>query len=354
MLNKELCMACMNRSKKGLVIPVLLLAAMVSVCTGCSKKPAPAAGESGGVSGKLIVYTSMKESLISGIKEEFVRQNPGVDMDYQSAGAGSLMAKIAAERESGRIMADIIWTSEVPDFFKMKNEGILIQYKPNGAGDILNPLEGTDDYFIPARLGTLGIVYNTKNIKTPPLEWSDLLKPEFKDAFSIADPALSGTSFVSVALLKEKFGDDFFRQIRANGAVIGNGSGQVVDDTASGELSACLGVDYIAFDKIEKGATLAIAYPPEILCIPSPVAILKDTQSLAAAQKFVDFMLTKAAQQIIAENGTLPTRKDVTVPAKYNLPRAEDAMNNGIKIDYPQMMNEREERIAAFKAIMQK
>jgi iron(III) transport system substrate-binding protein len=346
-------MMCKNCSKKKAVIPVLLLAAAISISAGCAKKAASGEG-SNETSGKLIVYTSMKESLISGIKDEFIKQNPGVDMDYQSAGAGSLMAKIAAERESGRIMADIIWTSEVPDFFKMKNEGILIQYKPNGVEEILNPLEGTEDYFTPARLGTLGIVYNTRNIKTPPARWDDLFKPEFKGAFSIADPALSGTSFVSVALLKEKFGDEFFQKIRANGAVIGKGSGQVVDDTASGELSACLGVDYIAFDKIEKGANLAIAYPPEILCIPSPVAILKDTQDIDTAKKFVDFMMTKAAQQVIAENGTLPTRKDVPIPAKYNLPKAEDAVNNGIKIDYIKMINEREERIASFKSIMQK
>ncbi|MDR2865171.1 MAG: ABC transporter substrate-binding protein [Spirochaetaceae bacterium] len=347
----KLTKSLIARSSVGLIV-----LALISLMGACSKKADTAQVESSvqGVSGKLIVYTSMKESLISNLKTEFVKQNPGVDMDYQSAGAGSLMAKIAAERESGRIMADIIWTSEVPDFFKMKGDGLLIQYKPKGLDQILNPLEGADDYFVPARLGTLGIVYNTRQVTKPPTAWNDLLGSEFKGAFSIADPALSGTSFVSVALLKEKFGDDFFKALRANGATIGKGSGQVVDDTASGELAACLGVDYIAFDKIDKGATLAIAYPPEILLIPSPVAILKDTKSLDAAQQFVDFMLTKEAQQIIADNGTLPTRRDVTVPAKYNLPSVESAVANGIKIDYISMMAEREARISSFKAIMQK
>jgi iron(III) transport system substrate-binding protein len=341
--------------QKAVVFFMAAVCAITLFFASCSKKESAPAVESGGqLSGKIIVYTSMKESLISELKALFVKQNPGVDMDYQSAGAGSLMAKIAAERESGRIMADIIWTSEVPDFYRMKQDGILIQYKPQGAGEILNPLENTEDYFIPARLGTLGIVYNTRQVKTPPTRWSDLTGADFKGAFSIADPALSGTSFVSVALLKEKFGDDFFRSIRANGATIGKGSGQVVDDTASGELAGCLGVDYITFDKIDKGATLAIAYPPEVLLIPSPVAILKDTKALPAAQKFVDFMLTKEAQEIIASNGTLPTRKDVAVPAKFNLPKVDDAVANGIKIDYLQVMGEREDRIAAFKAIMQK
>ena len=64
----------------------------------------------------LIIYTSMKESLIGGIVEGFNVKYPDIAVDYQSAGAGKLMAKIAAERESGKILADIIWTSEVPDF----------------------------------------------------------------------------------------------------------------------------------------------------------------------------------------------------------------------------------------------
>jgi iron(III) transport system substrate-binding protein len=303
---------------------------------------------------KLIVYTTMKESLISALKADFMKKNPDIEVDSQSAGAGQLMAKIAAERESGKIMADIIWTSEVPDFYKMKDDGILIKYKPQGSDQIINPLEKTDDYFTPARLGTLGIVYNTRDVKTAPTSWKDLLGSDFKNAFAIANPALSGTSFVSVAMLQKTFGDDFFRDLRKNGAKVGKGSGQVVDDTASGELAGCLGVDYITFDKISKGANLAIAYPKEILLIPSPIGILKDTKVLSAAKKWMDYIISKDAQQIVANNGTLPVRKDVVVPAKFNLPKITDAQKNGIKLDYIQMIKERDTRVKSFLDIMQK
>ncbi|MDR0485632.1 MAG: ABC transporter substrate-binding protein [Elusimicrobiota bacterium] len=303
---------------------------------------------------KLIVYTSMKESLIKALKDDFMKKNPDIEVDSQSAGAGQLMAKIAAERESGRIMADIIWTSEVPDFYKMKDDKILIQYRPKGADQIINPLEKTDNYFTPARLGTLGIVYNTKQVKTPPKKWQDLFGKEFNKAFAIANPALSGTSYVSVAMLQQTFGDGFFKDLRKNGAKVGKGSGQVVDDTASGELAGCLGVDYITFDKVDKGATLAMAFPPELLVIPSPIAILKDTKVLDAAKKWVDYMITKDAQQIVANNGTLPVRSDVVVPSKYNLPKAADALKNGIKVDYIKMINERDARVKSFLDIMQK
>lgn len=72
---------------------------------------------------KLYVYTSMKESLIGELKTGFNKRHPDIKMDYQSAGAGKLMAKIAAERESGKILADVLWTSEAPDFYQLKSQG---------------------------------------------------------------------------------------------------------------------------------------------------------------------------------------------------------------------------------------
>ena len=35
------------------------------------------------------------------------------------------MAKIATERQSGKMAVDVLWHSEVPDFYKLKQEGIL-------------------------------------------------------------------------------------------------------------------------------------------------------------------------------------------------------------------------------------
>ena len=93
--------------KKGFIL--LLVAAMCSVifagCGGGPKQQSSSSG-SGAKGNKLVVYTSMKESLIGGIVEGFKKANPGIEVDYQSAGAGKLMAKIAAERQSGKILAD--------------------------------------------------------------------------------------------------------------------------------------------------------------------------------------------------------------------------------------------------------
>jgi len=342
--------------KKSLVLFLIAIMALSSaVLTGCGGGPKPQSSGSGAASkgNKLVIYTSMKESLISGIVEGFKKKYPDIEVDYQSAGAGKLMAKIAAERQSGKILADVIWTSEVPDFYKMKSEGILENYKTPVMKELLNPFDDYDGSFTAARLGTLGIAYNTDKIKTPPTQWSDLFKPEFNKAFGIADPALSGTSYMSVALLNQKFGWDFFNKLHDNGTRIGKGSGQVVDDTSSGELSACLAVDYITNSKIAKGAHLGLAYPPELLVVPSPVAIFKGA-NLDAAKKFVDYLLSQEAQQKVANGGTLPVRADVKVPEKFHLPTPQDAMKNGIKVNYTEILPKKEATVKQFTEIIGK
>jgi iron(III) transport system substrate-binding protein len=301
---------------------------------------------------KLMLYTSMKESMIGKIRDAFIKKYPGIAFDYYSAGAGKLMAKIAAERQSGRMTVDVLWHSEVPDFYELKKQGFFEKYISPESRNVKSTVKDPEGYFTPARLGTLGIAYNTKKITVPPKTWQDLLDPRFKGGYGIANPALSGTAFMSVAMITNNLGWEYIQKLRANGARIGQGSGQVVDDTASGDLKASLGVDYIVIDKMQKGANIGFVYPKEMLVIPSPVAIIKGTQNLGAAKKFIDFLLSKEGQTIIAASGTLPIRSDVPVMKKYGLPDPAEAVKRAMKLDYIKTMNEKAAIIKKFDAVM--
>lgn len=303
---------------------------------------------------KLMVYTSMKESLIGQIRDGFAKKYPNIQFDYYSAGAGKLMAKIAAERQSGRLAVDVLWTSEIPDFYQLKKQKMLVKYVSPEAKHVISPVLDPEGEFIPARLGTLGIAYNTNKIKTAPKTWQELFGPVYNDGFGIANPALSGTAMVSVAMLEETFGWEFFQKLRANGAKMGQGSGQVVDDTASGDLKACIGVDYITIDKIKKGATLGFAYPKEMLVVPSPVAILKGTKNMDAAKTFIDYLISKDGQTIIAGSYTIPVRQDVPVAPGVGLVTPEEAVKRAIPMDYIKMIDEKQSMIEKFTEIMMK
>lgn len=301
---------------------------------------------------KLMLYTSMKESLIGELREAFVKKHPDIAFDYYSAGAGKLMAKVAAERQSGKLTVDVLWHSEVPDFYKLKSEGMWEKYVSPESNAVQSTVKDPEGFFTPARLGTLGIAYNTKKVTVPPKSWADLLDQRFKDGFAIANPALSGTAMMSVALITNTFGWDYIEKLKQNGAKIGAGSGQVVDDTASGDFKASLAPDYIAIDKIKKGANMKLAYFNEILVVPSPIAIFKGTPNLKAAKAFVDFLLSKEGQTIVANGGTLPIRADVEVDTRHGLMKADEAVKRAMKADYLKVMAEKETIIQKFTKIM--
>ena len=302
----------------------------------------------------LYFYTSFKDSMLQRLKAAFEKQHPTIKLEPQVAGAGKLMAKIAAERESGKILADLLWTSEVPDFYQLREAGLLLKYEPKELKAIFNPIPDYDGSFTPVRLGNLAVAYNTKKIKEPPKTWEDLKKPAYKGALGIANPSLSGTAYMAAALLSQELGWKYFEELSANGAKMGKGSGQVLDDTAAGDLVACLGVDYMTYDKMSKGANIALAFMPQMLVFPSPIAIFKNSPNKDAAIKFVDFMLSKEAQQIISDEGTMPVRLDVKTSTKYNLPTVEEAKKRAIKIDYANIMNNKEHNVKTFTDIMQK
>ena len=324
---------------------LILSSIVMSGCGGDENKPK----DQKLIGNKLVIYTSMKESLVGGILEGFKAKYPDVDIDYQSAGAGKIMAKLEAEKQSGHIMADIIWTSEVPDFYQMRDEGMLEKYTPTVFNEILNPFDDYDGSFTAARLGTLGIVINVNKVTTPPTSWEEIAtSPTYKDSFGIADPALSGTAYMSVALLEKQFGWDYIVRLHDNGAIKSKGSGRVIDDTAAGTLNACLGVDYITASKIDKGSPLKMVYPPENIVVPSPIAIFKNADHMEAAKKFVDYVLSQEAQQKVADAGTVPVRTDVKMPERYNLPTPEHALQNGIKINYAEILPHKEDTIHKF------
>ena len=301
---------------------------------------------------RLAVYTSTKDVIIGQIRDAFMRKYPEIQLDYYSAGAGKIMAKLAIERHAGRIMADVLWTSEVPDFYQLKEEGLLERYMSPEASAVISPVSDPDGYFTAARLSTIGICYDITRINNPPRTWEDLARSEFRDAFGIADPAISGTSMLSVSMIVKNLGWDYIRKLRANGAKMGQGATQVVDDTAVGDLAACLAVDYIAINKILDGAPLGFVYLDKIMVIPSPVAILKGTPNLKAARAFVDFLLSKEGQTIVAGGYTLPSRRDVPVPRGVGLISAEDAVKRAMSLDYIKLRSEKEEIIDRFTAIM--
>lgn len=303
---------------------------------------------------KLIIYTSARESLIGDMRAAFLKHHPDIEVEVRAGGAAKLMARIAAERDSGVYVADLLWTGEVADFYQLKSQGMLLPYVPAEIKSVVNPFKDYDGSFTAVRLGLIGIAYNTRFVKEAPKSWHDIYKSGYKNAYGVVNPALSGNAGLAVAMLARAFGWGYFEALHANGARVSNATGAMVDETVAGDLLASMASDSTVRDKVEKGAPLALAYPPEILLLPSSVAIIKGSDSIKEARLFIDFMLSREGQTLLAEEGKLPVRADVVVPATFNLPTPGEAVKRAVTLDYPHLIADREAIVKRFAEIMQK
>lgn len=310
--------------KKRILSLIVLLALAVSL--------APFAGTAAADEKQYVMlYSSLKDSQLAAIREGFMKKYPNITMDYYTAGTGNVMTKLATEHQSGGIAADMIWVGDPTNYLAFKRDGLLMPYDSPVAADIPDKFKDPDRLYMSARLIMLGFVYNTELLKEEevPKKWEDLLKPEFKDYIALTDPTTAGTTMFTVAGLIQnpKYGWDFMEKLKANGLRLENGSSAVVNKAAAGEYKVSIGVDYIARTVMAQGATVGFAYPEDdIPIIESPIAIIKNTKNLEAAQKLYDYIISDEGQAVLVAEHTMPINPAMKLEGAIDVKEAGQKM----------------------------
>lgn len=316
-----------NNMKKGLLVILLLSLTMTMVfSTGDKEK-----GSSSEAKQKVMLYSSLKDSQLSAIRQGFMEKYPNISMDYYTAGTGNVMTKLATEQQAGGISADIIWVGDPTNYIDFKAQGLLLPYDSPVAASIPNKFKDPDRLYMSARLIMLGFVYNTNLVKgsSIPKTWEDLLKPEFKDYIAMTDPTTSGTTLFTVAGLvqNDAYGWQYFEKLKANGIKLENGSSGVVNKTAAGEYKICIGVDYIARTVMNQGATIGFSYPEnDIPIIESPIAIIKNTKNPEAAKLLYDYIISEEGQSVLISEFTMPINPNMKLENAIDVNVAEARM----------------------------
>lgn len=138
-----------------------------------------------------------------------------------------------------------------------------------------------------------------------PKTWSELADPKYKGEVIMSDPAISGTNYGAVKGLLDLFGEEkgweYFKKLNANIPFLGKRGKDPQEKTAQGEFAVgIIPADAKAF-KLADDKNLIVVYPEDgIPWVPEGTAIFKGRQNLDIAKAFIDFILTKEAQEIIA------------------------------------------------------
>lgn len=290
--------------------------ALIAALAACSE-PAEPGAETSEAGGTLTVYTSEPQAKIDALNAEFTAANPDIDVEVYRAGTGDLNARIASERQTGKIGADVLLAADAPTFEGYKDENLLVQYTPADVDALNSDIVDPDGYYVGTRIIPTVIAYNTGAVTEPPTSWQELADPKYKGQITLPNPDVSGAAAYNTAvwLGEESLGQPWLEGLAANEPIVAESNGPVGQSVAAGTQPIGIVVDYLVRELAEKGSPIALEYPTDgVPYISQPAGIFADGSNQDAAKKYVDFLVSKRGQEIAVEQQYLPVRDDVGTP----------------------------------------
>ena len=278
---------------------MLALSVALAGCGGGDKK---ADNKAGGVKGDLMVYTSIYPDIIDNMcKPNVAKAFPDMKVNWFQGGTEKVITKITGEIKAKKIAADVLMVADPSYYLKLNEQGLLLPYKSKEDANVISD-KAADGSWYAVRVCNMIIAYNGNKLKPEeaPKNWTDLTDPKWKGKIAMPNPMLSGTAYVAVGALADKYGWEYFDKLKANGLRVEEGNSAIQNKLLTGEYAAAM----ILEENILKLANtkkepLKVIYPTDgVINIPSPIAIFKDTKNPDGAKALVDWWLSKEGQQV--------------------------------------------------------
>lgn len=318
-----------------------LLALLVLTVSGCAALPPATPAPAGDTpQGPIRLYTSVTQDTVDAVLEALAVTYPRLRVEVFRAPTGELDARIAAERRSGGVAADVLWATDPLSVHAYEADGLLAPLEHVAP---VVPAEYRTTGSIGTRLLNIVIVVRA-DLDQPPRSWDELADPRFAGEVALPDPGFAGSAFAALGYFatSPEYGLDYYRRLRENGAVQLASIGDVVTGVAEGRYLAGVTLDKPARDAFERGSPIDLVWPqPGAIAVYSPVAIFADSRSADAAQMFVEFLLSPPAQRAIADTGWQPIRRDVDWPHEGPV----------VTPDWPQAFGRQQQLLDEYRAI---
>ena len=325
---------------------IMLILALVLVFGGCKDKKA-ASGE--GVSGKIVIYTSIYEDVIEAMERVLAREFPNLNVEFFYGGTGAIQAKIAAEQVSGKLGCDMLLVAEPSYSLELKENGMLYPYITNEAAALAFEYDD-EGYWYPVRICNMVLAYNPERYSKdsiPNSLYDFAFDPSVRGAISMSNPLTSGTAMASVTALRDKYGYDYFEALGRQNVMVESGS-VALTKLETGECKVIMILEESILKKRqEDNSLLEVIYPTDgTIVIPSTVMTINDNwnanQNTAAAEALTDWLLSPAGQNAIVDGWMHSVRTNFPRLPYDGIPTTEIKANS-MSVNWENVYRQREE-----------
>ena len=272
------------KTKAILLVAVLLLTTMLA--TGC-----------GNSANRILIYTSVEDYVIEDMNARLSEEFPDYDITVEYVSTGNHAAKLLTE--GANTECDISYDLEYAYMEQLARNGVLADLSDYDRSIYMEDTIAGDNYLVQCRVGG-AIILNTqvlaeKNLPEPQ-SYQDLLKPEYKDLISMANPKSSGTGYMFYKSLVNAWGREqalaYFDELSKNVLQYTSSGSGPVNALLQKEVAIGFGMTSHAVTQINEGAPLKVVFFEE----GSPYtmygqSIVKGKEERACVKEVFDFLV---------------------------------------------------------------
>ena len=289
------------------------------------------------------VYKELSDSLTKGF-QEYYKKTYGKDIEITFVRPGGWPVCLDKVRTWGdKPDADIFLGAGAPAHEVLRQEGLIVPYKPKGVETVPSNWHGMKvkddgDYWACFAPWIVTNLYNEKVLKRlrlpPPKTWKELVDPIYRGNVVSTLPYASGTMHEVVEIILQAYGEKegwgYLRLMAAQFARFSTGSTDTTQITARGEVP--IGVAQPQMNAMvarRDGYPVSDLLPDKTILVPEAVALLKNAPNEKNGKIFLDWLFSMEGQKYVLDGGYFAARNDIkfSVWQKEGVGMAEHAAN---------------------------
>lgn len=261
------------------------------------------------ISGSLVIYSGRSEPLIQPVIDAFKAKYPSVEV-LLKAGSNSELANALIE-EQANPQADVFITTELFTMQSLSQKGIFRSYLPVGADKLPAEFLGADNTWTGLTRRARVIMYNKDLVSEDELPTSifDLTDPKWKGQIAAAG-STNGSMQAQIAAMRQLLGEEeteaWLNGLIANEVTFFGGHTDVRKAVGAGEFTLGLVNHYYFYLQQAEGSNVGVIFPDQddgkigLISNATAAAMVKGARNAAAAQAFLDFLVSVEGQKLFA------------------------------------------------------
>lgn len=251
--------------------------------------------------------------------KDFEKQT-GIKVQYVEGGSGEVVQR--ALREKSNPQADVITT--LPPFIQQADgKGLLEKYTPKDSDTVDAADKAADGTWTTVVKNYFGFIYDKKELKQAPVTWNELLDGKYRNKLQYSTPGVAGDGTAVLIKAVHDFGGkrqalQYLAKLQANNVGPSSSTGKLAAKVDKGELLVANGDVQMNFAQSKSMPHLGIWFPaaeggkPTTFALPYAAGLVKGAPHSANGKKFLDYMLSRTAQEEVSSiGGGFTARGDV-------------------------------------------